>query len=145
MYKKINYTFKNTSLCFHILFFILFFSLYIPTCNTLNPLLLIKEKAFSPFIPFYQLKRITNPSRHLHQFTLLKLLMSNTNAICILIYFTDLLFPQFSLTTFPALNFHPIPTLLQNAFFLGQGSSPSTAFVTINIFFCTSSFQQILK
>ena len=42
MYKKINYTFKNTSLCFHILFFILFFSLYIPTCNTLNPLLLIK-------------------------------------------------------------------------------------------------------
>ena len=99
---------------------------------TLNPLLLIKEKSFSPFIPFYHLKRITNPSRHLHQFTLLKLLMSNTNAICILIYFTDLLFPQFSLTTFPALNFHPIPTLLQNAFFLGQGSSPSTAFVTNN-------------
>ena len=29
----INYTFKNTSLCFHILFFILFFTLYIPTCN----------------------------------------------------------------------------------------------------------------
>ena len=98
---------------------------------TLNPLLLIKEKSFSPFISFYHLKRITNASRHLHQFTLLKLLMSNTNAICILIYFTDLLFPQLSLTTFPALNFHPIPTLLQNAFFLGQGSSPSTAFVTL--------------
>jgi hypothetical protein len=28
MYKKINYTFKNTSLCFHILFFILFYFIY---------------------------------------------------------------------------------------------------------------------